>query len=104
MEADRQFDAQVVFLGEAADALGDADGGQGDAALGQRKSVAVGLTTKLTFTFEKVNANGSTSPAGSVTIDTPIDSGTLLTRQDKVREAEAPADEHAEDAPNVLPN
>lgn len=71
---------------------------------GTGKSVAVGLTTKLTFTFEKVNANGSTSPAGSVTIDTPIDSGTLLTRQDKVREAEAPADEHAEDTPNVLPH
>ena len=71
---------------------------------GTGKSVAVGLTTKLTFTFEKVAANGSTSPVGSVTVDTPVDSGTLLTRQDKVREAEAPADEHAEDAPNVLPN
>ena len=71
---------------------------------GTGKSVAVGLTTKLTFSFEKVDANGATTPVGSVTVDTPVDSGTLLTRQDKVREAENPADEHAEEAPNVLPN
>ncbi|MFT4044106.1 MAG: hypothetical protein QM673_13185 [Gordonia sp. (in: high G+C Gram-positive bacteria)] len=60
-------------------------------------TVASGLTTKLTFTFVEVkNENGAsvTVPAGSVTVDTPVDSGTLLTRQDKVREAEEPADEH----------
>ncbi|MGV9825839.1 hypothetical protein [Gordonia sp. NPDC003429] len=62
---------------------------------GTGDTVAVGLTTPLTFTFAQVNPDGSTVPAGDVTVTTPVDSGTLLTRQDKVREAEQPADEHA---------
>ncbi|MFW0785928.1 hypothetical protein AAFP35_15550 [Gordonia sp. CPCC 206044] len=49
-------------------------------------SVAAGLTTPLTFRFER---------AGSVTMNTPVDAGTYMTRQDKIREAEPPADEHA---------
>ncbi len=49
-------------------------------------SVAPGLTTPLTFRFEK---------SGSITMNTPVDSGTYLIRQDKIRQAEAPADEHS---------
>ncbi|MFW0795171.1 hypothetical protein AAFP30_15265 [Gordonia sp. CPCC 205515] len=48
-------------------------------------TVAAGLTTPLVFRFEK---------AGIVAIRTPVDSGSTLPRQDKIREAEAPADEH----------
>ncbi|MGV9714173.1 hypothetical protein ACWDTI_26350 [Gordonia sp. NPDC003424] len=49
-------------------------------------SVAAGLTTPLQFRFEK---------AGTVTVRTPVDASGLAERQDQVREAEAPADEHS---------
>lgn len=50
------------------------------------KSVAAGLTTPLVFRFEK---------AGIIAVRTPVDAGASLARQDKIREAEAPADEHS---------
>ena len=51
---------------------------------GTGKSVAAGLTIPLVFNFER---------AGAVTVHTPVDTGTYLTRQDKVRQAEEPAGE-----------
>lgn len=45
-------------------------------------TVASGLTTKLVFRFEK---------AGEVTVQTPVDSGTYMVRQDTPRQAEPPA-------------
>ncbi|NDZ93516.1 hypothetical protein G3I13_23440 [Streptomyces sp. SID6673] len=52
---------------------------------GAGDSVASGLTTPLKFRFEK---------SGEATVDTPVDSGATLPRQDKIRQAEAPAVEH----------
>ena len=49
------------------------------------KTVAPGLTTKLTFRFEK---------AGSVTVNTPVDAGARMERQDVPRGG---ADEHIVD-------
>lgn len=53
---------------------------------GAGDSVAPGLTTPLTFRFEK---------SGEITVDTPVDAGTYMVRQDKIRQAEPPADQHA---------
>ncbi|WP_232017027.1 copper chaperone PCu(A)C [Gordonia insulae] len=53
---------------------------------GAGKTVAPGLTTPLTFRFEK---------SGEITVNTPVDVGTYQVREDKIRQAEAPADEHS---------
>jgi hypothetical protein len=53
---------------------------------GAGDSVAPGLTTPLTFRFEN---------SGEVTVETPVDAGTYMVRQDKIRQAEPPADQHA---------
>lgn len=50
---------------------------------GTGKTVAAGLTVPLVFHFQR---------AGAVTVNTPVDAGTFLVRQDKVRQAEAPAE------------
>ncbi|WP_245555600.1 hypothetical protein [Gordonia soli] len=49
------------------------------------KTVAPGLTTRLDFTFAE---------SGTVRVDTPIDAGARMIRQDKIRQAEDPADQH----------
>jgi len=51
------------------------------------KTVAAGLTTKLTFAFEK-KENGKWVAAGEVTVVTPVDAGADLERQDVARNAE----------------
>lgn len=51
------------------------------------KTVAAGLTTKLTFAFEK-KENGKWVDAGEVTVVTPVDAGAKLARQDVPRNAE----------------
>lgn len=50
------------------------------------KTVAEGLTTPLTFHFER---------AGSITVRTPVVVSPEQPRQDKIREAEAPADQNS---------
>ncbi|WP_439032990.1 hypothetical protein [Gordonia terrae] len=52
------------------------------------KTVAAGLTTDLTFRFEKREADGSWVDAGEITVDTPVDGGAELERQDVARNAE----------------
>ncbi|MEO9326809.1 hypothetical protein [Gordonia aurantiaca] len=61
-------------------------------------TVAAGLTTKLTFKFEK-KENGSWVDAGEVTVVTPVDAGANLQRQDVARNAEPTFynQHHAED-------
>ncbi len=51
-------------------------------------TVAAGLTTDLTFVFEKREGNGSWVPAGETTVQTPVDAGAELERQDVARNAE----------------
>ncbi|GAC52645.1 hypothetical protein GOAMI_14_00320 [Gordonia amicalis NBRC 100051 = JCM 11271] len=51
-------------------------------------TVASGLTTELTFVFEKRESNGSWVPAGETTVQTPVDAGAKLERQDVARNAE----------------
>lgn len=61
------------------------------------KTVATGLTTKLTFTFSTAEVGQSrvfTPMTGNAVVDTPVDAGTYLVRQDKPRQAEAPEGGH----------
>lgn len=69
------------------------------------KTVAAGLTTKLRFTFSVASVlnKDQFGPfkaevvgvlTDSITVDTPVDVGTYLVRQDVPREAEAPEDGH----------
>lgn len=51
-------------------------------------TVATGLTTELTFSFEKREADGRWVDAGQTTVDTPVDGGAELERQDVARNAE----------------
>lgn len=57
-------------------------------------TVSPGLMTDFTFVFAKVDGSNS-QPAGEVTIETPVDTGTLATRVDRPREAEQPEDENS---------
>lgn len=62
------------------------------------QTVSPGLLTDLTFVFVKVGENSignQTTPIGEVTVQTPVDTGTLQTRVDVPRQAEKPADQHA---------
>ncbi|WP_431309231.1 hypothetical protein [Gordonia prachuapensis] len=54
---------------------------------GAGDTVAPGLTTPLEFRFER---------AGTVTVDTPVDAGTYMVRQDQVRQAEPPHEAHVD--------
>ncbi|NMO03854.1 hypothetical protein HH308_21815 [Gordonia sp. TBRC 11910] len=69
------------------------------------KTVAAGLTTKLHFTFSVASvvhkddfgpfkAEVAGVLTDTVTVDTPVDAGPYLERQDVPREAEAPEDTH----------
>ncbi|EON33328.1 MULTISPECIES: hypothetical protein [Gordonia] len=51
-------------------------------------TVAAGLTTELTFAFEKREADGRWVAAGETTVETPVDGGAELERQDVARNAE----------------
>ncbi|MBD0861829.1 hypothetical protein IA539_11480 [Gordonia sp. zg691] len=55
---------------------------------GAGKTVAAGLTTDLTFHFEKRDANGSWIDAGETTVQTPVDAGAELERVNVPRNAE----------------
>lgn len=60
------------------------------------KTVAAGLTTELRFTFSTasvVNKNTFVALTGVLPVNTPVDVGTYLVRQDVPREAEAPEGE-----------